>query len=268
MRVLDQQILLHDAASLCAVALLRPASMSAEDLIMPILGLDLRRDALLEALEPALGIAWPDRPTEVGDLDRFLKDARLKIIDAAAALDSVNGYVPAALWTDAGRELLLEHLHLDIAMLVGGVRAEGLWGAFGEMPDTEPLGELIVAGMFIKLRTVGAFLIQKPVRHRDELTAAQFFSAGAWESARDDVVTERVLQLQPLFHKQVAHLTVSRPQPDEYAVYRPSTYQPMVEDLLLLLEQFAGEVDVRLVPNTWRASIRALRPRLSVDGWP
>lgn len=266
--VLDQQLLLHDAASLCAVALVRPASLSPEEL-MPILGLDLRRDALLEALGPALDIAWPDRPTKVGDLERFLEQARRKIIDAAVALDGVDGFVPAALWTDAGRELLLEHLRLDIATLVGGVRAEGLWGAFGETPDTEPLGELIIAGMFIKLRAVGAFLIQKSSRHRDELTAAQFFAAGAWDLASgDDEITQRVLRLQVPVHKQVAHLTVSRPQPDELVVYRPSTYRPMVEDLLALVERFAEHVDERLVPDGWGASIASLRPRLDVDNWP
>jgi hypothetical protein len=267
MGVLDQQMLLHDAASLCAVALLRPASLSPEEL-MPILGLDLRRDALLEALGPALDIAWPDRPAEADDLDRFLKDARREIVDAAVALGGVDGYVPAALWTDAGRELLLEHLCLDMAMLVGGVRAEGLWFAFGETPDTESLGELIVAGMLIKLRAVGAFLIQKPSTRDDELAAAQFFSAGAWELARDVEITQRVLRLQLPVHKQVAHLTVSRPQPDELGVYRPSTYRPMVADLLALLEQFSEHVDERLIPSGWRGSIASLRPRLDVDNWP
>lgn len=225
------------------------------------------RDALIEALRPALDLAWPGQPLEVGDLDPLLREARTRILEAATALAGADGFVPAALWTNTGREILLEHLRLDIAMLVGGVRAEGLWFAFVETPDTEPLAELIIAGMLIKLRAVGAFLVHKPSTRPDELTAAQFFPTGAWELARSDETTQRVLRLQVPVHKQVAHLTISRPYPDELDVYRPSTYRPLVEDLLALLEQFADHVDARLVSDGWTDSIRALRTRLSAESW-
>jgi hypothetical protein len=182
-------------------------------------------------------------------------------------LAGVDGFVPVALWTDQGRELLLKHLRLDVAMLVGGVRAEGLWAAFGETSDTAPLAELIIAGMLIKLRAVGAFLISGPSSYQDEMTAAQFFSAGRWEEVRDTEIAQRVFSIQKPIHKQVAHLTVSRPLPDEVAVYRPDTYRPLVADLLTLLEQFAGAVDQRLVPDAWCASVASLRRRMDPEDW-
>jgi hypothetical protein len=74
---LDEQLGLHDAAELCSVALMRPGSLTPEEL-EPIIGLDLRPSSVLEALAPALDTAWPERPEEVGDLEGFLRHARTR----------------------------------------------------------------------------------------------------------------------------------------------------------------------------------------------
>lgn len=150
----------------------------------------------------------------------------------------------------------------EVEALIGGVRAEGLWAAFIETGDTAALYELIETGLLMKLRVVGAFLVLPPSRYDDELTAAEFFSAGQWEVLRDAAIAANVLDNQKLTHKQIAHLTLTRPIPEDKHVYRPGTYRYHLGDLITLLEQFAGEVDERLVPDWWRGWVGELRARL------
>jgi hypothetical protein len=265
---LDEQLVLHDAAALCSVAMLRPAGIEPGQ-VMAIFGLDLDREALLTALEPALQTAWPDRPSAPeGDLEQFLREAYARIVARSDDVSRDEGFVPAARWRDGARDIFLEHVQLDVMALVGGVRAEGLWFAFGETHDTAPLHELIVAGMMIKARAVGAFLVGPAARHADELTAVQFFPAGQWVAARDEKVANQVISLLPLVHKQTAHLTMSRPVPSEIAVYRPGTYRHIVELLLTLLEQFVKSVDGRLLHDEFRVWAEGLREELEPPNWP
>ncbi len=231
---------------------------------LPIFGAELDQAGLLAELAPALDLAWPDRPGEIDDLEAFLRDAYGKIVAHLNAL-SGDDFVPAGHWTDTGRELLLEHLRQDVDALIGGARTEGLWFAFGETNDTAPLVELIHSGMLIKLRAVGAFLVLKPSRHDDELTAADFFAAGVWENARDGQLAAHVLSNQRLVHKQIAHLTITRPLPEDTNIYRPSSYSQVVSEMLTLLEQFTQAVDQRLLPEWWTDWVAQLQARLVPD---
>lgn len=259
--ILDQQLALHDAASICDLGLLRPATLRNGEALQ-IFGEELDRERLLEHLAPALDLAWPDRPRDPDDLEAFLREAYTKVVVHSRRLAGEEGFVPAALWTDHGRELLLEHLREDVEALIGGVRAEGLWFAFGELGDTAALGELIHTGMLIKLRALGAFLVLKPSRHDDELTAAEFFQAGSWEEARDGGLSRNVVANQKLVHKQIAHLTITRPLPEDRNIYRPSSYLHVVDEQLQLLEQFSNAVDLRLLPDWWSKWVAGLRERL------
>jgi hypothetical protein len=257
----NAQLLMHDAASLCGVALLRAASR-AEGHLEPIIGTQMDRDRLLEDLRSALDVVWPDRPPDVTDLEAFLREAYRRFVSRADALAGEDGFVPAARWREQARDLLLEHLQAEIEALVGGVRTEGFWHSFGAVSDIEQLGELVAAGMLIKLRSVGAFLVLPPSRYEDELTAAAFFSAGKWDQARDEAIAERIARNQKLTHKQIAHLTLTRPLPEETSVYRASTYLYLVQDVLTLLEQFTAAVDPRLLPDRWPEWLGGVRPRL------
>lgn len=262
---LEEQLVLHDAAALCGYALMRPAQIDPDE-FMAIVGLDLERSALLAALAPALNTAWPGHPEPGEDLEAFLREAHQRIARRAKKVAGRAGYVPAALWSLTARELLLEYLQLDVNHLVGGVRSEAVWFAFTGTPDTEPMFELVSAGMLIKLRAVGAFLVLPPSSYKDELTAAQFFPAGEWEDIRDEAAAEGLLRLQPLIHKQVAHLTITRPWPTERDRYRPDSYDHLVRAVLSVLEDFSAKVDERLLLDGWSDWIAGLRPRL--DPWP
>jgi hypothetical protein len=154
-----------------------------------------------------------------------------------------------------------EHLRDEIDALIGGVRAEGLWAAFTEVDDTVALHELIHAGMLIKLRVVGAFLVLPPSRFSDELTADEFFAAGQWQELRDGTLAANVASYQQLTHKQIAHLTLTRPIPEDKLVYRPRSYHHLVLDLITLLEQFTTAVDLRLLPEWWPEWAGELRGR-------
>ena len=248
---------------MCNLGLLRAATLDGGE-PLPIFGTELDRAGLLAELAPALDIAWPDRADEFDDLESFLRDAYSKIVAHLNAL-SGDDFVPAGRWTDTGRELLLEHLRQDVDALIGGARAEGLWFAFGETSDTAPLVELIHSGMLIKLRAVGAFLVLKPSRHDDELTAADFFPAGAWENARDAKLAALVLNNQRLVHKQIAHLTITRPLPEDKNIYRPTSYIQVVSEMLTLLEQFTQAVDPRLLPEWWKDWVAELQAGLIPD---
>ena len=245
---------------MCSFALLRPASLEDEE-PQPILGTRFLPGGWMERLRPTLDTVWPDRPERVEDVESFLGEAHRRIVAHAESLAGEQGFVPAARWERHARDLLLEHLRLEVDALLGGVHAERLWRAFDETADTAPLGELVATGMMIKLRSVGGFLVLPPTHHEDELTAAEFFAAGRWEEARSKNIAERVDATRKLLHKQIAHLTISRPFPEEIEVYRPSSYRSPVNDLLTLLEEFGEAVDRRLAPEWWPDWLTSARLR-------
>lgn len=258
---LNEQLLMHDAASLCEVGLLRPAvPVGGEP--DPIIGTQMDSDGLMESLRPALDVAWPSRESELGDLETFLREAYRRFVRRADELAGDDDFVPAGRWREQARDVFLEHVQAEVEALVGGVRTEGFWQSFNAVSDIAQLEELIAARMLIKLRAVGAFLVLPPSRYQDELTAAAFLGAGKWGQARDEAVAERVARAQKLVHKEIAHLTLTRPLPDERGVYRPRTYLYLVQDVLTLLEQFTAAVDPRLLPDWWPEWIDGVRPRL------
>jgi hypothetical protein len=90
-----------------------------------------------------------------------------------------------------------------------------------------------------------------PTHHQDEPTAAEFFGAGKWEDVRDPDVAASVLATQITIHKQIAHLTISRPLPEEIGVYRTGSFRGLVGEVLSMLVEFSEAVDQRLLPD-WR----------------
>jgi hypothetical protein len=262
---LREQLILHDASQLCAILKIRPAGMDHAQM-MAAFGLELDREGILAELAPALRSAWPDHPEPDEDLISFCDEAYERIITRASDLAGEHGFVPAARWLDRAREVLLEHLRLEVDAIVGGARAEELWFAFGAVPDTQPLYDLVHAGLMIKLRAVADFLIGSPSSHHDELRAAQFFPVGEWEAARDSETTAELKRIQTLVHKQIAHLTMTRPPPEERDVYRPSTYRYVVGTAITLLEAFTQNVDHRLLTDWWTEWLAGLRGHL--DPWP
>ena len=265
--ILDQQLWLHDAAGACELALLRAAGRpGAED--GPIVGDQLGRERIVAALTPALDLVWPGWTRGMIDdegLEAFLRNAYGRIVKGLDSLSSTEDFVPAALWRESVRELLLEHLRAEVEALIGGVHAEGLWFAFDSVRDTSALVELIQSGMLIKLRLVGAFLLGSPSRYDDELTAAQFFTAGTWKQLRDNDLAAAIAQWQLPVHKDVAHLTVSRPLPEERGVHLPNGYRHLVLTQAKLIVQFGEAVDERLVPGWWGDWIGGLVGQVNAD---
>jgi hypothetical protein len=74
-----------------------------------------------------------------------------------------------------------------------------------------------------------------------------------------------VLNNQRLVHKQIAHLTITRPLPEDKNIYRPSSYSQVVSEVLTLLEQFTQAVDPRLLPEWWTDWVAQLQARLIPD---
>jgi len=74
-----------------------------------------------------------------------------------------------------------------------------------------------------------------------------------------------VLDNQRLIHKQIAHLTITRPLPEETGVYRLSTYLYLMQDIVGLLEQFSAAVDARLLPDWWQEWVAGLSAGLLAD---
>jgi hypothetical protein len=184
------------------------------------------------------------------------------MVARAKALSGQPGFVPAAQWRVPARDLFMEHLQYEVDAIIGGVRAEGFWQAFNALEEIAPLEELISTGILIKLRSLAAFLVRPPSSYADELTATAFFEVGRWEELRDAETAARVLAIQKPIDKQVAHLTLTRPLPEEIGTYRPSTYLHLTLDSLTLLEQFTATVDLRLLPEWWRDWVTQARPRL------
>jgi hypothetical protein len=252
--------MLHDAASICSSLLLRPGQWGDEP--EPIFAHLYDRGDLLEKLAPALADAWPDHPVPDADgLEAFLREAYRRFVASERALEGEEGFVPAALWTHMARGLLLEHLREEVDALVGGVHLEPVWTAWNAMDETRPMYELMQAGMRIKLRVVSDFLTGERSRHEDELFAAQFFPAGEWSTHRDTDMASLVRERQRFVHKQVAHLTATRPLPEERDIYRPDSYRDELLELVMLLEQFTAGIDARLLPDWWAEWASGLRAR-------
>lgn len=217
----------------------------------PIVGEHCARDQLLTWLAPALIDTWPDHPKGPDNLAAFLDEAVSRISVSAGQLFQEEGYVPAASFIRQAREQFFEHLQVELQDVRGGVETENLWRAFENLEATAPIKHLTQAGLRIKLRALGAFLLGKPGDRKDEMSASEFFPTGEWERVRDAEVCEVIRREQGLTNKQIAHVTLTRPLPEEREIYESAGHRPQIERIVLIFRQFTEAVDTRLVPEWW-----------------
>lgn len=250
MATIDDQLVLHDAAAFCGVLLLRPGKLPDEP-EPSIFGEEMGRGDLMTKLEPALSLAWPRHPTEPEELQPFLEEALERISAKAKSLSKEEAFVPAARYPRHNRELVFEHLKLELLDVRGGIETESLWESFDALEATAPIKQLTLAGLRIKLRALGAFLVGKANHYEDELAAAEFFEAGRWEALRDSHLCDAISSDMRQVNKQFAHLTLTRPLPEDQGVYTPASYAANLERLIAVFSQFSEAVDPRLLPEWW-----------------
>jgi len=230
--------------------LVRPGMLRKDESEPPIVGISVGAVKIIERLSPALAIAWPDHPTEPEDLKAFLEEASERLFDAAAALKDDPGFVPAAGFTRISRDLIFEHVKLELEDVRGGIETEDLWQSFDAVEATAPIKRLTRAGLTIKLRALGAFILFGPTRRDDEMTAAEFFPKDVWKNRRDAGVSELLERELGFANKQVAHITLTRPLPEDIEIYAGSR-RPQFERIVRLFVEFDDQVDDRLVPQWW-----------------
>jgi hypothetical protein len=262
MAMLDDQLLLHDAAAFCGMLLLRPGKLPDEP-APPVFGEELDRPELIARLGPALELAWPGHPTEIDAVQPFLEEALERISATAKGLSRTEAFVPAALFPRPDRELVFEHLKLELLDVRGGIATEELWEGFDAPEATAPIKQLTLAGLRIKLRALGAFLVGEANRFEDELAAAEFFEAGRWEGLRDNQLCDAISSDMRRVNKQFAHLTLTRPLPEERGVHAPASYAPSLKRLVTVFDQFTEAVDQRLLPDWWADWFRELSDSLN-----
>ena len=253
MATIDKQLLLHDAAGYCDYLLLHPGSLPGGEHPPPILGEEMDRDQVMAALTPALELAWPDFPAEPVAIGPFLEEAAERLESKAADLGGSEGFVPAAKVMNAmSRDLTFEHLKQELGDILGGIEAEDFWRSFDSLDAIAPIKHLTLAGLLIKMRSLGSFLVGKANRFEDEIAAVEFFSAGRWKEVRDARLCDRILVYDRMINKSFAHLTLTRPLPEDRDIYEPASYRPQLEVLVQLLAEFTENVDPRLLPSWWR----------------
>ena len=251
MATIDDQLALHDAAALCSYLMLRPGKLPDEE-DPPILGEDVDPALLVARLKPALELAWPAHPERPEAIAPFLDDAATRVEEKAKEMAGAEGFVPAAqMMTDAGRDLVFEHLKQELTDVLGGVETEHFWDAFDALEATASIKQLTLAGLMIKLRSLGSFLVGAPNRFDDEIAAEEFFPAGRWKEVRDERISANVAGYGRFVNKGFAHVTLTRPLPEERDVYRPASNRPVLERLVQLFEEFTENVDLRLLPDWW-----------------
>lgn len=251
MATIDRQLLLLKTAEACEALLIRPGRLPGEP-EPPIAGEQYDREQIFEKLAPALEEAWPGHPQEPEDLAGFLQEVVDRTLETARKLRGEKDCVPAAGFFRLAREEFFEHLRAELEDVQGGVETEDLWRAFDNLEATAPIKQLAQAGLRIKLRALGAFLLSKPQdRYDDEMSASEFFPSGKWEQLRDSEISQAIRRTQGPAHKQIAHVTLTRPLPEEREVYATASYRPQLERIVRLFGQFTEEVDQRLLPEWW-----------------
>jgi hypothetical protein len=82
------------------------------------------------------------------------------------------------------------------------------------------------------------------------MNADDFFTEGYWKQARDCAVSETLERELGLANKQVAHITLTRPLPEDIGVYAGSVRSEF-DRIVTLFAEFNHEVDKRLLPQWW-----------------
>jgi hypothetical protein len=248
----DDQLALHDGAALCSYLMLRPGKHPDEE-APPILGEEVDPAVIVARLKPALDLAWPEHPDRPEAVASFLETAATRFEAKAKELGGAEGFVPAAqVMTSMSRDLVFEHLKQELTDVLGGVETEDFWDAFDALEVTAPIKQLTRAGLLIKLRSLGSFLLGAPNRFDDEIAAEEFFLAGRWKEVRDERISGEIAFHNQVINKAFAHLTLTRPLPEDRDIYRSGSYRPSLEELVQLFEEFTENVDQRLLPDWWR----------------
>lgn len=230
--------------------LIRPGMTSEDEPEPPIAAVSIGTAKIMERLGPALRIAWPDHPAEPGDLKFFLEAAAGRLLETAAELKDEPGFVPAAGFTRISRDRTFEYVCAELEDVRGGVETEDLWQSFDALDATAPIRRIAHAGLAIKLRALGAFILFGPTWRDDEMNAADFFPKGDWDASRDAVTAEILERDLQLTNKQVAHITLSRPLPEDIEMYGGSS-GPELDWIVGLFIEFDGAVDHRLLLAWW-----------------
>lgn len=132
----------------------------------------------------------------------------------------------------------------------GGIETEDLWQSFDALESTAPIKRLTRAGLLIKLRALGAFILFGRTWRDDEMTADDFFPEGVWQQARDSRISATLEKELGFANKQIAHITLTRPLPEDIEVYAGNARSEF-DRILTLFAQFDREVDIRLLPQWW-----------------
>ena len=242
--------------------LIRPGTMDEEESEPPIIGSSVGATKVIERLAPGLEIAWPDHPTVPEDLKAFLEGASARLYAAADGLKDEPGFVPAAGFTRNSRDLFFEHVKAELEDVRGGIETEYPWEAFDALDATAPIRRLTRAGLLIKLRALGAFILFGATRRDDEMTAADFFPMDAWKGKRNAEIAEILMKELGFANKQVAHITLTRPLPEDIELYAGSG-RPQFERIVGLFTEFDRAVDRRLPPDWWSEWFSEFRRGLS-----
>jgi hypothetical protein len=194
------------------------------------------------------------QPMEIGNVEQAkaaIQSARTVIRKRRQALKATEDFVPAAEWNSEFRGILFEHLRVEMETLWGAIRVEPLWMSFGQLQVTDPIQRLCLTGGRTIHRAVGEFLVGSSGSYSDQAAARDFFPDDGWETIRSEGVAESVLRSMRLTNKQVAHLTSTRPLPEDYYVYAPQSLGPEVEGLMTLLREFTSAAPAALLPAWW-----------------
>lgn len=229
--------------------LIRPAR-TPEDPEPAIIGESIGSGRVIERLAPALEEAWPEYPRDPADLKAFLEEASSLLYRAAAGLQNEPDFVPAAGFSRVSRDRTFEYVKLELVDVQGGLEAEGLWQDLDAFDATAAITRLTRAGLMIKLRALGAFVVHGKTTRMDEMTAADFFPNGNWKQKRDPKISETLESELGFANKQLAHITLTRPLPEDVEIYA-SSQAPQFERVIRLFSEFNRSVDPRLVPDWW-----------------
>lgn len=206
---------------------------------------------LLSRSYSALNLELPRAPTNEAEATSAIEIAEEEIARRLRTLRVAPDFVPAAEWSPGFVEVVFSHLRAEMDALLGAIRVEPLWMSLGQLEVTEPIQRLCLNGGRMVIRVVGEFLVGSSRNYSDQAAARDFFPGDGWESIRSEELAKDVLRSMKLVTKQVAHLTTTRPTPEDFYVYAPSSLAPETEDLLALLREFTEAVSEDLLPEWW-----------------
>jgi hypothetical protein len=76
------------------------------------------------------------------------------------------------------------------------------------------------------MRSLGSFLLGAANYFDDEIAAAEFFPTRRWKELRNADLCDAISSEIRVVNKLFAHLTLSRPLPEDREIYQPASYRP------------------------------------------